>query len=717
MKVLKKILFCFFLVIAAADVFAQNTPQGNADIVILLDTSGTVLQYYEEVNKRVLKEITDKFVRKGDTVHVLSFNADARYEMSQKVNSEADLSRVVSRFLLLYQLGKNSDFLTGLAYCKQYTSSLSASKEQILIVISDGIFNPPESSPYKNYSGEQIKNEIGLLAGDIRRGGWKVYYVKLPYPADSIIRDLDGEEFYNSTAGGSKSGFQGGSSGSSQSGNLGGSSGGAQGSGNTGHAGAAGSVGGSTSGGSGSSGAAGGTENTGDSGNTGNTSDTETGSTGNSGASGTESGSGYGTGGSADNSSASGGDKEADGGKTKEYTDVSKTFTDSAGASTSELSGNGEFSIEDNGKNLPSVIFPEELKSYGGNLTFPLEIKNTSEEEIELKLTEIILDNGYVLNKIPVNTEKITIQAGEKAVINVKAKLPQDYSEGSYNAIMRLEFEDGKKVLPQAAELKLSVFPSAFKRIFGSNILFILIPALLLLLLLLLIIFFVLRRRTSNPVASVLHKTGSSSAVNYDEEDINHAKCLDAFTQNSNMQSGGFEQSVYSESNKERIAAQAKEDEMLRKKILSSSFSAQQPRGSHISPANHLEKIEIKSNQSGMTEIYVLNQNRYIGKRNIHIMKPGTRLSVGGGKSDDFLIFLVPFPAHLAQVRYDGQDYHLAILKPEYFPYETSNVVNNCVGKTVTVVSDKGYHVYFTFRGYEDPAVKLNSLLTSIKYE
>ena len=112
-------------------VFAQNTAKTNAEIVILMDTSGTILPYYEDINNRVLSEINDKFVRKGDTVHVLSFNADARYEMSQKINSEKDMSRVVSRFLLLYQLGKSSDFLTGLQYARQYGSNLPETKEKI----------------------------------------------------------------------------------------------------------------------------------------------------------------------------------------------------------------------------------------------------------------------------------------------------------------------------------------------------------------------------------------------------------------------------------------------------------------------------------------------------------------------------------------------------------------------------------------------------------
>ena len=98
------------------------------------------------------------------------------------------------------------------------------------------------------------------------------------------------------------------------------------------------------------------------------------------------------------------------------------------------------------------------------------------------------------------------------------------------------------------------------------------------------------------------------------------------------------------------------------------------------------------------------------------MMKAETRLSIGGNKSDDFLIFLVPFPANLAYVQYDGNDYRISIVKPEYFPYETSTSIYPCIGRDITVVSKKGYHVTFTFRGYEDPMIKLNTILTSINY-
>ena len=667
----KRVSLCLFLFVLFIPIFAQNTAKTNAEIVILMDTSGTILPYYEDINNRVLSEINDKFVRKGDTVHVLSFNADARYEMSQKINSEKDMSRVVSRFLLLYQLGKSSDFLTGLQYARQYGSNLPDTKEKILIIISDGIFNPPESSPYKNYTDDQIKNEIGLLAGNIRKKGWKVYYVKLPYPADAVIRGLDGQEFYNPG-----NGYAGTGSGGSDT----------QGAGNGGS----------------------GTQGTGS-------------STGGSSTSGTDQG------GSSDTGTGQG-----------SLTDVSKDFKEASGASGSELSKdkNDKFTITENAENLPIISFPDEgLEAQGNKLAFSFEVTNGSDEDVELHLTHIVIDNGVNISKIPVDSQNTKIKAGEKDVpIRVSAILPEEYKEGNYNIIMRLEFADGKRVLPQVMETSLAVFPTSFQRLKDSNALWFILLGLILLLLLIFLIVFFTRRRGSSSSSNQARYAAAGSQINYQEEDKryphklsdedDHANRLNAFNASSNTSIysetknfAGDGSSMYSADNLDRVAAQKQDDEILRRRVLAASFAAKEPRGTYMSPANFFETIEIKRNKSGMTEIYVLNQNRNIGRRNIHVMKPGTSLTLGGGKTDNFLIFLVPFPSHLAQVRYDGQDYHLAILKPKYFPYEKSNVVNNCIGKTVTIVSDKGYHVYFTFREYENPTEKLNSILTSIKYD
>lgn len=703
MKVFKAVMLFLLPMVYYPILSAQSAATGDADVVVLVDTSGTVLQYYEDINKRVLTEIMKKFVRKGDSVHILSFNADARYEMSQKINGEADLSRVVSRFLLLYQLGRNSDFLTGLKYCMQYTSNLASKKERILVVISDGIFNPPETSPYKNYGADRIKNEISLLSASIRQNGWKVYYVKLPFPADAIIKDLDGSIYAQDRKAGTNGGTHS----------------------NTSEA-VASSESGARNGG---------------------------------------------TGGRSESSKT-------------EYTDISKTFTEDTGITASDLpeDKNESLEIKEDDATLPSVTFPEELEAVGRKLAFPIEISNGTDKTANLKLTGLILDNGMSLDRLPVNGLETEIHPGKKAVIKVQARLPKEYTSGRYKVILRLEFENDKRVLPQTVGVPLAVYPVVWDRLTGKlTVRHITAGIILLLLLLMFLLFFLLRRRNRpNPSLKLKAKTVKPSAVTHNistpeytawnntamsagsnpgqgiqtqkaqadtaafvmqnqkpatafypqeekrypkwlSEEENHLEKLRNFgAKNSNRPPAVYpkgQKKEYSVDNLSAFAAQTREDQALRIKMLTASLFVHKPRSGTMLPANRFEKIEIKANRSGMTEIYVLHQNRNIGKRNIHRMKPGTSLSVGGSSRDDFLIFLVPFPARIAEVRYDGREYHLAILKPKFFPYETANIVHNCVEKPITAVSSKGYHIYFTFREYEDPTEKLNGLLTSIQYD
>lgn len=78
------------------------------------------------------------------------------------------------------------------------------------------------------------------------------------------------------------------------------------------------------------------------------------------------------------------------------------------------------------------------------------------------------------------------------------------------------------------------------------------------------------------------------------------------------------------------------------------------------------------------------------------------------------MVFLVKFPASLAEIRYDGVSCSLAILKPEYFPEETDTVIEDCLNRDIILRSDKGYEVTFRLKKYENPAIQLNRLLLSL---
>jgi hypothetical protein len=122
-------------------------------------------------------------------------------------------------------------------------------------------------------------------------------------------------------------------------------------------------------------------------------------------------------------------------------------------------------------------------------------------------------------------------------------------------------------------------------------------------------------------------------------------------------------------------------------------------------------------NPSGplLLNLFVEDQNTAIGKRNIHSLKSGYSLTVGGGKTDDYMIFLVPIPPHIGEIHRSGSSLTFVPKKPKYFPDIGANEVRDCINKTIRIISDKQFEMRFRFEMYEDPLIALNRVLMSVK--
>ena len=754
---------------------ARATRQDAADVVVLMDTSGTVLPYYEVINKRVLQSIISKFVRIGDSFHLISFSAVPQYEMSQKINTEADLSRVVSRFMLLYQLGQSADFLSGINFAGQYMTRLPSQQEKILIVISDGIFNPPASSPYRNYTGEQVKTELAKISASIRAKGWKVYYVKLPFPSDAVIKDLDGAFYAGKLdAAGSldrsdvdsvmtSSGTASAGTDSSSNGQKGYVSdvnaqnkAAARTNGQTRdnntqptntETGRVDTVTGRTDRPTTTSSGSNTTQDitepptTAGSNSTGNTiyAQNQAGTPGSSNM--TEQ--------NAENAavSATGGqgtdtDTDSAGQRPREYTDVSQTFTENLGIEPSGLPEEGGVEFNDTTFPIPQIVFPDRIETSSNTAELPLTIINEAAEPAEIQLKSLSIGSDGKIQKQQLENIIVRIPPEGKSELTIRIALPDSLRrEGQHRTDIRLDLAQQDKTFSQAAVILLTIKPTFIQSLLRGNLLWILLAALVFILILLLIIF-VLRRRASEPVKYAARMVGQQSDLRqqssptqqtdfnrnqrealtasqtkyYPEQLANRTDPRDTLNTFSSQTAAATAVS------KTETAAQFDHLAQERSRAAEGRFALLNSAEGHLNRRPGLNhgyysgRVSTKPSQSGMTELFVYNQTTLIGKRNIHVMKAGTRLSIGGSKSDDFLIFLVPFPANLAQVQYDGNDYRVSILKPEYFPYETSNTIYPCIGRDITAVSKKGYPVTFTFRGYEDPMIRLNTILTSINY-
>jgi hypothetical protein len=114
-----------------------------------------------------------------------------------------------------------------------------------------------------------------------------------------------------------------------------------------------------------------------------------------------------------------------------------------------------------------------------------------------------------------------------------------------------------------------------------------------------------------------------------------------------------------------------------------------------------------------MLSLFVEDQNTNIGRRNVHTVKSGYSFTIGGGNSD-FLIFLVPIPPRIAELRSDGAQCTLIPRRPEFFPDIGSQQVTDCIGKPIRILSERRYELIIRIDRYEDPLITLNRLLHSV---
>ncbi len=663
---MKKIRFICLTAMLALSISYLSA--AGSDVVVLMDTSGTILPYFEDINSRILTEVARKFVRPGDTFHLVSFNARVNLEIAQSIRTESDISRIVSRFMLLYPLGQNSDFLSGIQYTHQYVSSLNQATRKIIIIISDGIFNPPAGSTYAALSTDQVKTELSSMAARIRADGWSVYYIKIPYPANAEIRNLDGQLV---------------SSVDQQ--NI-------------------------------AEGEAAGSQNI------------------------------------------------------KQYQAISEDFTAALDISPTALptGDDAPLSFVDSLFSMPEITFPGYLGREGRYLTIPLRVKNLSKQLMNLELTGVIWNGQNILR----NNAFLSLRPAKAGKLRAQLRLPNDLPTGAQELPVTLEFSQNLRVSPQTGVLSFKLVhftPMSLILALGPVFSALLLILIALILIVLLVRF--LHLATSQPAARALRNAGSGNAEPASTQQLNASRNESDRAQASILASAAASKektdyrSLIGQAKTGKEAFNAQSSETSKKESGETLAGAVAPKtdyrgvmaaaaGSRNTPdlsslgafeqARAVEKqerlalltaaahkvdrhgaftaaragepVQITANRNIMLELIVNNQNPHIGKRNIHVMKPGTRLSLGG-KFSSFLVFLVRFPASIAEVRFDGSQCNLAILKPRYFPEAKTSIIEDCIGKEITLLSDRDYEVKFTLREYEDPVLKLNRLLRSITFE
>ncbi len=170
------------------------------DTIVLLDTSESMFGYFNSSVDYLIQDIIKNQLKQGDTFHLLSFADTPEYEISKKIRTSKDIESILSRILLLKPLGKYTDLISALEYLNNYAGSLSPATRKKIIILTDGIHDPPPSASH--FSDQDVISKVKLITENMKRQGWDVSLVRFPLSgADSGYKSGDNGDNEASGAG------------------------------------------------------------------------------------------------------------------------------------------------------------------------------------------------------------------------------------------------------------------------------------------------------------------------------------------------------------------------------------------------------------------------------------------------------------------------------------------------------------------------------------
>ena len=169
----KLLIFCIFALLSL------GVGAGPLDFVVLLDISESMLPYFDDTINYLIGDLLKQHLVASDGFHLLTFANNPEIELIIDVEGVEEVNEALDRILLLQPLGKYTDLVSALKFVYSYTSSVRQDSTKKILVLTDGIHDPPPGTPYP--VSENVYKEVAAeVAENIRKKGWDITLVQFP---------------------------------------------------------------------------------------------------------------------------------------------------------------------------------------------------------------------------------------------------------------------------------------------------------------------------------------------------------------------------------------------------------------------------------------------------------------------------------------------------------------------------------------------------------
>ncbi len=168
-----------FLVIILILICSPKLMGEQKDMIVLLDISRSVFSIFDGLVNYLINDALRYQLSLDDNFHLITFSGTPEIEISRKIENNKDVEEILKEILLLYPFGEYTDLIRALKYLYQYTYDLPANTEKIILILTDGIHDPPPGSPFQEDKAN-IEEEIKNIAEKMDKMRWKIHLLKLP---------------------------------------------------------------------------------------------------------------------------------------------------------------------------------------------------------------------------------------------------------------------------------------------------------------------------------------------------------------------------------------------------------------------------------------------------------------------------------------------------------------------------------------------------------
>jgi hypothetical protein len=343
---------------------------------------------------------------------------------------------------------------------------------------------------------------------------------------------------------------------------------------------------------------------------------------------------------------------------------------------------------------FPNLTFPPNLGKVGNRFNAPFKVKNWRNEAIIVRLSGIQSDGLDLLEK----KVALTVPAMGEASLDAPLRLPLSFPRGDQTIHVQLIFQDDLRISPTAGTLSFTYTGKGGIPIPRLTFLYVLYIVLGIALIYLLVRLFLLLRKklVETPVQQSARAVpaGRTSAGARRRKAETPAPAAHA------AHAGGRKLVPLLGARTGPAAPPAIPARRVRPTVTSLKRAL---------PRQHMQQATLPA----LIEMRVGLQNHRVGFRNVHRISPGAARSIGG-RFSSYLVFLVPVPSSIAEIRNVDGRYVFTALKAELFP-SLSGPVEDCLGKEIPFVSPRGMELSLYFRQWVSPLDEINNLLRQAK--